>query len=234
MSLAGEGAVAIWHDIAPEGRYAFYDWHGREHMAERVAIPGFLAGRRFVATKASLEFFNLYEARDLAVLKGPDYRSRLNNPTPWTLDAVRHFRLVSRSICEVVATLGMAQGGLCATLRYDVPIGKEAAHRDSMRESFLPALVQAPGVAAAHLLQADAEASGEATAEQKARGVPNAAPRWVLILEGWSDEAAFEDLARSVLAPSILEEKGAIGPFSLDFYRHQISLSKAQLPADLR
>ena len=52
MSLAGEGAVAIWHDIAPEGRGEFYAWHGHEHMPERAAIPGFLRGRRYVAIMA--------------------------------------------------------------------------------------------------------------------------------------------------------------------------------------
>lgn len=36
MSLAGKGAVAIWHDIAPKGRVAFYSWHGQEHMPERA------------------------------------------------------------------------------------------------------------------------------------------------------------------------------------------------------
>ena len=55
MSLAGEGAVAIWHDIAPEGREDFYAWHGEEHMPERVGIPGFLRGRRYVAIEAGLK-----------------------------------------------------------------------------------------------------------------------------------------------------------------------------------
>ena len=61
MSLAGTGAVAIWHDIAPEGRSEFYAWHGREHMPERTGIAGFLRGRRYVAIAGQPEFFNLYE-----------------------------------------------------------------------------------------------------------------------------------------------------------------------------
>ena len=61
MGLAGSGAVAIWHDIAPEGRAEFYALHGREHMPERVGIPGFLRGRRYIAAHGIPEFFNLYE-----------------------------------------------------------------------------------------------------------------------------------------------------------------------------
>ena len=71
MSLAGEGAVAIWHDIAPEGRGEFYAWHGHEHMPERAAIPGFLRGRRYVAVDGAPEFFNLYETASRTTVTGP-------------------------------------------------------------------------------------------------------------------------------------------------------------------
>ena len=53
MSLAGLGAVAIWHDLLPAGRDDFHEWHNREHMPERVAIPGFRRGRRYIAVDAT-------------------------------------------------------------------------------------------------------------------------------------------------------------------------------------
>ena len=59
MSLSGLGAVAIWHDLVPEARDEFYDWHNREHMPERVGIPGFRRGRRYIAAAGGPEFFNL-------------------------------------------------------------------------------------------------------------------------------------------------------------------------------
>jgi hypothetical protein len=226
MSLAGEAAVAIWHDIAPEGREEFYAWHGHEHMPERVGIPGFQRGRRYVAIEASLEFFNLYEALSVEVLKGQDYTSRVNAPTPWTLSAVKHFRSVARSICRVVHSSGPAQGGLIATLRYDVPEDAIAAHRDTLQRRLIPDLLAKPGVAGVHVLMADAEASGVATAEQKARGVANAVPRWVLLLEGWGDEPAFVALAKQALSAQALDATGAEGPYSLDLYRHQITRTK--------
>src|SRR5829696_2908890 len=115
MSLAGEGALAIWHDIAPEGRGQFYAWHGGEHMPERVGIPGFLRGRRYVSVQGVPEFFNLYETASSDVVKGADYLTRLNAPTPWTVSTVRHFRGVARSLCAVAVSAGEGQGGLMAT-----------------------------------------------------------------------------------------------------------------------
>ncbi|MBN9442002.1 hypothetical protein [Bosea sp. (in: a-proteobacteria)] len=226
MSLAGEGAVAIWHDIAPEGRDEFYAWHGREHMPERVGIPGFLRGRRYAAIEADLEFFNLYEALSVETLKSQDYTTRVNAPTPWTLSAVRHFRSVARSICRVAHSAGPAQGGLMATLRYDVPQGGETVHREALLRRFIPDLLDKPGVAGVHWLVADDEASGVATAEQKARGVANAVPRRVLLLEGWGDEADFVALAKQALSSAVLDAVGGEGPYSLGLYRHQITRTK--------
>lgn len=226
MSLAGEGAVAIWHDIAPEGRAEFYAWHGQEHMPERVGIPGFLRGRRYVAIEADLEFFNLYEALSVETLKGQDYAARVNAPTPWTLSAVKHFRSVARAICRVGHSAGPAQGGLIATLRYDVPDEREQDHRMALTHRVIPDLLARAGICGVHLLLADAEASGVATAEQKARGVANAVPRRVLLLEGWGDEADFVALARRELSPAALDAVGAMGPYSLGLYRHQITRTK--------
>ncbi len=88
--LTGRGVVAIWNDIADAGRELFYEWHIREHIPERLAIPGFLEGRRYRAIdgQTSPEFFTLYEVEDFGVLCSEDYRARLDNPTELTPDLV--------------------------------------------------------------------------------------------------------------------------------------------------
>ena len=227
--LAGSGALAIWHDIAPEGRDTFYAWHGSEHMPERLGIPGVLRGRRYIGIQASLEFFNLYETTDIGVLRGPDYAARVNNPTPWTLEAVRHFRAVARSICgvEYSSSNGNSQGGLIATLRYDVADAHTDAHRQALRDRALPALAQAPGIAGVHLLSADDKASGAQNAEQRARATANAVPRWILLVEGWGDEAPFMERLRDFCAAPKLLALHAVDPFALDFYRLQTTVTPA-------
>jgi hypothetical protein len=117
MSLAGQGVVAIWNDVLPEGRADFFEWHNREHMPERVGIPGFRRGRRYIALSGTPEFFTLYETDSPEVLAGADYLARLNNPTPWTRRATAPFRNVALSPCRVALSLGTGQGGLLATLR---------------------------------------------------------------------------------------------------------------------
>lgn len=226
MSLAGQGAVAIWHDIAPEGREAFYAWHGIEHMPERASVAGFLRGRRYVALapKAGApEFFNLYETLSPTTVTNPSYLDRLNHPTPWTVATVKHFRGVSRSLCAVAASFGQGQGGLIATFRYDAA-GSDAdadAHRRLVTQRVLPALAAEPGIAGCHLLVADEAASAVDTEERKARPDRNLIPRWVLLVEGWGDVEPF--VARcAALAGSEAFAGVALAP-SVDVYRLQNS-----------
>ena len=119
MSIAGAGIVAIWNDIADEGRENFYQWHNREHMPERVGIKGFLRGRRYIAISGKPEFFTLYEVQDTNVLAGKDYLDRLNSPTEWTRRSIKDFHNLSRSLCIIDFSSGAGSGGMLATLRFD-------------------------------------------------------------------------------------------------------------------
>ena len=228
MSLAGQGAVAIWHDIAPEGRSDFYAWHGREHMPERVRIPGFLRGRRYIALDGAPEFFNLYETAARETVAGPDYLARLNDPTAWTTATVRHFRGVARSLCEVAASVGEGQGGLIATFRYTVDDDVVARRRNALAHSVLPQLAAEAGVAGCHLLVADEAASAVETAERRLRSEKNAIPRCILLVESWGDVDSFQALCRRIVGDSLFGDTPA--PAS-GLYRLQNSRSSPALRA---
>ena len=224
MSLAGKGAVAIWHDIAPEGRAEFYKWHGREHMPERAGIAGFLRGRRYVAVDGTPEYFNLYETESPSTLTGPDYLARLNNPTPWTVATVRHFHGVARSLCAVAASFGEGQGGLIATFRYAVDDTRAQSHRQRMADEVLPGFAQLPGVAGCHLLIADEAASAVETVEKKVRAEKNLIPCWIVLIESWDDFETFKTLCRDIAQDPVFVD--ATSAPAVSVYRLQNSRSK--------
>ena len=184
MSLAGTGVVAIWHDLLPEAKDDFYEWHNREHMPERVGIPGFRRGRRYIAVNGTPEFFNLYEADNPAVLSGQDYLNRLNAPTQWTKRVIPSFRNVARSICGVAFTSGVGSGGVILTMRFDIDAARRATTIDALTKRVLPSLALRKGIAGVHLCLADEAISNVETAEKKARADATLVPRWILLVEG--------------------------------------------------
>ena len=116
--MLGKAAVAMWCDVAPEARDELDDWHAHEHMPERLSIPGFLRGSRWVAADGGAGYFILYEARSEATLTAGPYLERLNDPTPWSRRMMPHHRNMVRSLCRVVASDGLGLGAALLTLRF--------------------------------------------------------------------------------------------------------------------
>jgi hypothetical protein len=121
MSLPGTGAIIIWNDIASDGRDEFYNWHLNEHIPERLSVPGFLVGSRYIAVSSETkpEFLTLYVTRDETIATSASYLKRLNAPTPWTKRATAHFRNTSRALTRSAFSQGTGMGGFIGTFRFD-------------------------------------------------------------------------------------------------------------------
>ena len=112
-----------------------------------------------------------------------------------------------------------------ATLRYTIDEPDDAKHISRMAGGVLPDLANEAGIAGVHLLVADLQASGEVTAEQRARGDRNAVPRFALLVEGWGDREQFVSLLRSGATATRLADAGVSRPLEFGFYQQQIALS---------
>ena len=213
--LAGEGAVAIWNDIAEAGRAEFYAWHLHEHMPERVGIPGFVRGRRYRAADGATqpEFFTLYETSTFQVIQGGDYLSRLNEPTAWTRSTTAHFQATTRSLTRVVASHGVGSGGALLTLRFDIDDDAVKATVPRLA-SALEAIARLPRLSGAHLLGADAGVSGQSTAESKGRKDLMTPARWVILLEACDVDTFAEPLA-------LLQAFGELSEAAVGRYLHE-------------
>jgi hypothetical protein len=110
--------LALWNDLAPGHEAAYADWHTREHVPERVACPGFRAGRRYVnAAHPAHRWFTLYDLDAPDALETAAYRDLLANPTPASAAMRPLFRDALRVVCTQVAEAGFGMGGTLAVLR---------------------------------------------------------------------------------------------------------------------
>ena len=221
--LAGEAVVAIWNGIAPEARAQFYDWHTNEHMPERVGIPGFRRGRRYIAADAATqpEYFTLYETDTMQVLQGSDYGNRLNNPTPGTRSTTAQFCDSARALSRVLASHGPGMGGLLLTIGFDC----DAAHLTALTAVVRDAAAL-PRITGAHLCMGDADASAVRTAETRDRTDIQTPPNVFVMLEA-TDAAALA----SALTDSALSAAGARGPFVRGVYRLEYVRNKTGFAA---
>ncbi len=225
--LLGKGVMINWTNVAPENRPAYDAWQCREHMVGRVAIPGFLRGRRYIAAfpdQAQRDFLTLYEVADLAVLTGTDYLAKANNPSPLTLKTTPVVRDSIRGLSQVRASLGEGTGGAALTLRFDPQPGRESELERFLLEQALPACAQRYDVTGAHFIVADQAASGMKPVERQGR--PTDYPNWVVMLEGTS-AAAVRNASDALLPDAQLTAHGSAATIACESYVLQFThLSK--------
>ncbi len=212
MGWAGSGALIAWHDVE-QGREAEYlDWHSHEHMKERLAIPGFLQGRRYSVVGSGPQFLVLYTVTDPDVFTSQTYLEHLNHPTDWTQQVMPALRNMNRSLCRAAASSGSGAGCCLQTTRFSPEPGREA-HLRGVLTSEAQSLTHQRGLCAAHLLIADQDRSRAPTRETALRGGQDAVADWVLVVEGYDEGAVAQDRSE------LLRQSGAGPGITGDLFR---------------
>jgi hypothetical protein len=170
MGMKGTAFLAIWHDIAEGQHGEFIEWHTREHMPERLSIPGFTTGKRLHTPDAQRHVYGtIYAAENVEVFRSPDYLERLNNPTPWTSAVAPSFQNFLRVACDRVAHAGTGDGGTIATIRFDFTGADAASVMRAKAQQLVDDILALKGVCAVHLGLARSEVSSVRTRETELR-----------------------------------------------------------------
>jgi hypothetical protein len=223
MPLLGRAAMLLSFDVVSEAIAEHDDWHTHEHLPERLSIPGFIRGSRWVAVRGGPRYFVLYEVEELATLTSDAYLQRLNNPSPWTSKMMAHYRGMTRGFCSVRASLGVGVGGACLLTRFKPAPKTEAPLRTWLCDEALPGLPARPGLGSVHLLEGALTPS--MTNEQRIRGA-DAGVDWALFITGYSQEVLGQVLEGDFLKE--LARRGAERILSAA-YRLDYSLSASEI-----
>jgi hypothetical protein len=185
MPLLGQAAMLLSFDIDPPAIAEHDDWHTHEHLPERLSIPGFLRGTRWIALRGSPRYTVLYEVDRLETLSSAAYLERLDHPTPWTAKMMPHYRGMSRGLCSVEGSWGQGLGHFALVMRFQLAHGSEPATRAWLAK-LLAGLTSKSGLGSMHLLRGAHAAV--MTTEQRIRGA-DASVDWALIATGYEQEA---------------------------------------------
>jgi hypothetical protein len=168
--MSADGILAIWHDCVRGREAEFEAWYQGEHLLERLAVPGFLFGRRHEAVSGTPRYFMMYVGETPAVFTSAAYLARLNDPTPLTKKVmIEMFRDMNRTVCRRVARAGAHRGSVAVTLRFGAAPDRAAPDRAATM-ALMEALVQDPAVAGAEYWEAGAAGAPAAAEEERLRG----------------------------------------------------------------
>jgi hypothetical protein len=155
MAKKGSGMLAVWCDVPADKEAEFNRWYNEEHIAERLAIPGFLSAARYEAVKGGPKHLAVYELENAAVLESEAYKKVANNPTPWTKKtgpqavATTFIRNVYTMIHPQSVTPAIANAGMAPALqigRMDVPANVDKEWNDWYSTIYVPNYEKVPGV----------------------------------------------------------------------------------------
>jgi hypothetical protein len=105
------GVLAIFNNIPPGTEADFEEWFQHEHLLERIAVPGFILGRRHEAVSGAPKYFNYYLTSSPDVLKSRAYLDRLDDPTPMTRHIMSNvFKDMNRTVCRRTLRVGQMRG----------------------------------------------------------------------------------------------------------------------------
>ncbi len=219
MSFQGSGMLLSMMDIDPADETEFDRWSNKEHIAERVAMPGFLCARRYRAVNGSPNYLGLYETESPAVLDSPIYRERLAKQSPWTLRIIPMFRNMHRAVAEMRVRLGAGHGAALAMIRLNPVSGREDDLRAWLADEALPPVIEDDDVLSAHVLESDPALSGHPP------GATPDARDWFVLIEG-TDVEAVAGACAGRLEPAQLAERGSACRTGLSIYRLLWGLSR--------
>jgi hypothetical protein len=206
--MIGGAALAIWFDIDPAGQEDFDAWYPRQHLPERLSLPGFRRGRRYAALEASSGFFTLYETAEAGVLSSPAYLERLNNPTDWTRRVLPHFQRMTRNAYRLLAAspADAAERELL-TVRIKPDSGRGPYVRDWLEKDGMALVTAQAGAGACGFYLSDGGGTSVVTEERRLVGGEVLAATPFLALCELADPAAapalralWEDWARRIAA----------------------------------
>jgi hypothetical protein len=83
--MAKKGFLLVFMNPPPAFEEEFNAWYDLEHVPERLSVPGFVTGLRYISTGPAPRFLAIYDLDAPDVMDSPEYlRVAHDRSSPWT------------------------------------------------------------------------------------------------------------------------------------------------------
>ena len=218
MPLHGKGMLAVFNEVKASDERDFNEWYNREHIDERVNLPGFRRARRYVAVRGTPKYLATYECDSVADLARPGYLQLLANQTPWSQAVMARFIKFNRLTLRVQVDMTHGVGGAVAAVRF-VPDPRERKPLAAwLQGTALAKAIARPGMVGAAAAENDLEVAN-APLRHRSMDHPRAEEaEWLVLLEGM-DAGTVGAAARSLFTLASLKEFGVTAAATIGTYR---------------
>jgi len=191
MALYGKGMLMTFTETPVGVEEDFNEWYNREHIDERVWMPGFHRARRYVDADgdARIKYFATYETDKVEDLADPDYMELLKDQSDWSKRVMATFSKFERVTARITIDLSHGFAGACAYARFSPAPAMMDALRGHLEKDLLPSLVARPGMIGAVLAENDLAVVNEGRKAQGMASPENETPEWIVLLEGQTTQA---------------------------------------------
>lgn len=218
MALLGKGMLITLTEVSARDERDYNEWYNREHIDERMNLPGFHRARRYVAVRATPKYLATYECDTVDTLGTPGYLHTLANQTPWSQAVMARFTHFSRFTVRIQVDQAHGVGGALATVRFVPDPRRRKALVEWLSEQALPKLTARPGLLGAAVGENDLEVA-HAPLQDKSMDHPKAEEaEWVVLIEA-ADVAAAGTAARLAFTSTSLRPFGVGAAPTVGTYR---------------
>jgi len=205
------GILAVWSGIDVEAEDDYNAWYEREHMFERIQVPGIRRARHYQTVSGTPKFFTYFELDEPEVVSSRVYLAQCNNSSPWTQRILPHFREVNRTASRVLRRIGSGFGAAAMTVRFILVNGEDIPLTALLAQEFLPGIIERPGIITAQLWQVDYVASSQPGKDRELRPNEDAISDLTLFVEG-TGIASLQALADDQRLAKILANAKTMSP----------------------
>jgi hypothetical protein len=205
--------LSIWNDIDAEIEGDYEAWYQRDHLRDRVGVPGFRSCRRYLRVRGDgRQYFTFSDLDSVEACRSPEYLERLQHATEWTRRIMPHFRRLIRVVANVPVDRGEGTGGFAATALFEQP---DASARERIRkaiEGALDPVMEDGRITRVRVFEGSAAATGVPNPEAALRPDPSRTTDLTVVVEGSYEAAVAQHLATITALPELAALTPAMPP----------------------